>query len=79
MCPNQTGKPVMSDIDAGAIENSRHQYKLTCDACGSLTIALPAESARDPLAVLKCGRCGSPRGTLQSLRERSIGAGPGYL
>jgi hypothetical protein len=27
----------------------------------------------DPHAALTCGRCGSPRGTLQALRDRSIG------
>ncbi len=46
-------------------------YKLICDQCGSLTIALPAETSPSPHSVLTCGRCGAPRGTLQSLRDRS--------
>jgi hypothetical protein len=50
-------------------------FKLVCDQCGSLTIALPVEAQPDPCSVLKCGRCGSPRGTLQSLRDESIQAG----
>jgi Zn finger protein HypA/HybF involved in hydrogenase expression len=49
------------------------RFKLVCDNCGSLTIVLPNETESAPLVVLKCGRCGSPRGTLQALREMSIG------
>lgn len=55
-------------------------YKLICEQCGSLTITLPAEAICSPRTVLSCGRCGAPRGTLQSLRDRSsrIGlSGPG--
>lgn len=63
----------MSDFDADAVEERRHQYKLACEKCGSLTVALPAKLSPDPHAVLTCGRCGSPRGTLQALRDRSIG------
>jgi hypothetical protein len=44
-------------------------FKLVCEQCGSLTVALPIEAQPDPCSVLKCGRCGSPRGTLQSLRD----------
>jgi ribosomal protein S27AE len=46
-------------------------YKMICEQCGSLTIALPVEAKPSPNAVLSCGRCGAPRGTLQSLRDRS--------
>jgi hypothetical protein len=54
------------------------QFKLVCDSCGSLTIVLPNEADSAPFAVLKCGRCGSPRGTLQALREMSS-LGPRHL
>jgi len=74
-----TGKTVMRDMDPDAVEKSHLQYKLTCQQCGSLTVALPAESSPDPHALLKCGRCGSPRGTLQSLRDMSIGASTSYV
>ena len=47
------------------------QFKLVCDHCGSLTIVLPRASEPDPFIVLKCGRCESPRGTLESLRKIS--------
>lgn len=50
---------------------SEHHFKLVCDRCGSLTIVLPRASEPDPFIVLKCGRCESPRGTLQALREIS--------
>ncbi|MBT1512962.1 hypothetical protein KIP88_20950 [Bradyrhizobium sp. SRL28] len=50
-------------------------FKLVCEQCGSLTVALPVEAQPDPCSILKCGRCGSPRGTLQSLRETSVQAG----
>ena len=47
------------------------QFKLVCDHCGSLTIVLPRAVAPDPFVVLKCGRCESPRGTLEALRKVS--------
>jgi len=50
-------------------------FKPICEQCGSLTVALPIEAEPDPFSILKCGRCGSPRGTLQSLRDTSIQAG----
>ena len=50
-------------------------FKLVCEQCGSLTVALPVEAQPDPCSILKCGRCGTPRGTLQSLRDTSIQAG----
>jgi hypothetical protein len=52
----------------------QNQFKLVCDGCGSLTVALPSKVESVPFVVLKCGRCGSPRGTLQALREMSLGA-----
>jgi hypothetical protein len=52
----------------------QHQFKLVSDSCGSLTVALPSKIDSVPFVVLKCGRCGSPRGTLQALREMSLGA-----
>jgi Zn finger protein HypA/HybF involved in hydrogenase expression len=52
----------------------KNQFKVICESCGSLTIALPSEAETAPFIVLKCGRCGSPRGTLQALREMSVSA-----
>ena len=46
-------------------------YKMSCEQCGSLAITLPLEAIPSPDAVLSCGRCGAPRGSLQSLRDRS--------
>jgi transcription elongation factor Elf1 len=65
--------------DVDAVKKRHDQYKLTCERCGSLTIALPVDSRPDPHAILKCGRCGSPRGTLQSLRDRSVDARSSYM
>jgi hypothetical protein len=52
-------------------------FKLVCDRCGSLTVALPLEADPDPHSILSCGRCGSDRGSLQSLRQMSIGSNLG--
>jgi hypothetical protein len=52
------------------------EFKLVCEGCGSLTVVLPIGSNPDPQEVITCGRCGSPRGTLLMLRERSLRAGP---
>jgi hypothetical protein len=59
-------------VAANASLNDRQKFKLVCEQCGSLTVALPIEAQPGPCSVLKCGRCGSPRGTLQSLRDASI-------
>jgi len=63
------------DIEANVTLLNRQTFKLVCEQCGSLTVALPVEARPDPCSILKCGRCGSPRGTLQSLRDTSIQAG----
>ncbi|QHO78405.1 hypothetical protein ACH79_43310 [Bradyrhizobium sp. CCBAU 051011] len=63
------------DIETNAASMNRQTFKLVCEQCGSLTVALPVEALPDPCSILKCGRCGSPRGTLQSLRDTSIQAG----
>ena len=63
------------DIEANVASMERQTFKPICEQCGSLTVALPVEAQPDPYAILKCGRCGSPRGTLQSLRDISIQAG----
>jgi hypothetical protein len=52
------------------------EFKLVCESCGSLTVVLPSGSNPDPREVITCGRCGSPRGTLLMLRERSLRTGP---
>lgn len=57
----------------------RQTFKPFCDQCGSLTVALPIEAQPDPCSILKCGRCGSPRGTLQALRNTSIQPGIQYV
>jgi hypothetical protein len=51
---------------------NREEFELACESCGSLTIVLPVGSKFDPQEVIKCGRCGSSRGTLLMLRERSL-------
>jgi len=63
------------DIETSVALMGCQTFKLVCEQCGSLTVALPVEAQPDPCSVLKCGRCGSPRGTLQSLRDTSIQAG----
>ena len=63
------------DIEAGVTLMAGQTFKLVCEQCGSLTVALPTEAQPDPCSILKCGRCGSPRGTLQLLRDTSIQAG----
>ena len=63
------------DIETNVTLMGRQTFKLVCEQCGSLTVALPIEAQPDPCSILKCGRCGSPRGTLQSLRDTSIQAG----
>jgi hypothetical protein len=63
------------DIETGVTLMAGQTFKLVCEQCGSLTIALPIEARPDPCSILKCGRCGCARGTLQSLRDTSIQAG----
>jgi hypothetical protein len=63
------------DIEMSVAQINRQAFKLVCEQCGSLTVALPVEAQPDPCSILKCGRCGSPRGTLQALRDTSIQAG----
>ena len=63
------------DIETSGTLMGCQTFKLVCEQCGSLTVALPIEVQPDPCSILKCGRCGSPRGTLQSLRDTSIQAG----
>jgi hypothetical protein len=62
-------------IETNVTPVAAQSFKLVCEQCGSLTVALPIEVQPDPCSILKCGRCGSPRGTLQSLRDTSIQAG----
>jgi NAD-dependent SIR2 family protein deacetylase len=62
-------------VEPGVALMGGQTFKLVCEKCGSLTVALPVEARPDPSSILKCGRCGSPRGTLQSLRDTSIQAG----
>ena len=66
------------DVETKVTLMNGQTFKLVCERCGSLTVALPIEAQPDPCSILKCGRCGSPRGTLQSLRETSIQAGIRY-
>lgn len=63
-------------IETNVASMERQAFKPACEQCGSLTVALPVEARPDPCSVLKCGRCGSPRGTLQSLRDTSVRGGP---
>ena len=63
------------NFDASVALMDEHTFKPVCEQCGSLTVALPIEAQPDPCSILKCGRCGSPRGTLQSLRNTSIQPG----
>jgi hypothetical protein len=55
------------------------EFKLVCENCGSLTVVLPIGANPSPNDVIKCGRCGSPRGTLLMLREKSLRPGPALL
>jgi NAD-dependent SIR2 family protein deacetylase len=64
------------DIETNIASMSGQIFKPTCEQCGSLTVALPVEASPDPCSILKCGRCGSPRGTLQSLRDTSVRGEP---
>jgi transcription elongation factor Elf1 len=65
-------------MNLGPSADDALKYKLVCEKCGSLTVAMPVQAQPDPHSLLKCGRCGSPRGTLQSLRDCSIQADIGY-
>jgi hypothetical protein len=59
------------DFEADDAPTDHGDYKMICEQCGSLTVALPVEASPAPQSILKCGRCGAPRGTLQALRKRS--------
>lgn len=66
------------DVETDMRLVDRDDFKMICERCGSLTVTMPLEALPAPLSILKCGRCGAPRGTLQSLRKRSMQVGLNY-
>jgi ribosomal protein S27AE len=66
------------DVEFSRAPTDHSDYKLVCEQCGSLTVALPLEALLAPHSPLKCGRCGAPRGTLQALRAQSTKTGLKY-
>jgi hypothetical protein len=45
------------------------KFQFVCDACGSLTIRIADPEHAPDSAVVECGRCSSPRGTMAALRD----------
>ena len=45
------------------------KFKFVCDACGSLTIRIANPERALDTAVVECGRCKMPRGTMAALRD----------
>ena len=70
-CLNSDGDFSTMDCETEKVLVDPTDYKMICEQCGSMTITLPLELIPSPQSVLTCGRCGAPRGTLQSLRDRS--------
>ena len=64
------------EIDTAPLDAS--DFKLVCERCGGLTVAMPLEIQAQPRLLLQCGRCGAPRGTPRALRERSGQDGHNY-
>jgi hypothetical protein len=63
------------DVEIDMTPVDRDDFKMICEQCGSLTVTMPLEALPAPQSILNCGRCGAPRGTLQSLRKRSTQVG----
>lgn len=45
------------------------KFKFVCDVCGGLTIRIANPERAPDSAVVECGRCSSPRGTMAALRS----------
>ena len=45
------------------------KFKAVCDECGGLGIRIAHPESAPEATPIECARCGTPRGTLGSLRE----------
>jgi hypothetical protein len=52
--------------------NQQPAFKLVCDACGSPSVKIESPGTSLPTAMVTCGRCDAPRGTVAALRDRSL-------
>jgi hypothetical protein len=44
-------------------------FKVICDRCGNLSVKLPELSQQVATSVIRCGKCGEARGTLEELQH----------
>jgi DNA-directed RNA polymerase subunit RPC12/RpoP len=49
--------------------NTSVEFQMVCSECGSLTIKIENPESTSRGAVVYCGHCGAPRGTVGALRD----------
>jgi hypothetical protein len=49
--------------------NTKVEFQMVCDDCGSLTIKIENSEGASRRALVYCGHCGASRGTMGALRD----------
>jgi hypothetical protein len=54
-------------------------FQMVCDDCGSLAIRIEKPESASREAIVYCGDCGAPRGTVGALRDLAVRLGAHVL
>jgi transcription elongation factor Elf1 len=49
--------------------SDNHKFQFVCEACGNMAIKVESLEQAPETAIVACGRCHAPRGTLAALRD----------
>jgi predicted SprT family Zn-dependent metalloprotease len=58
--------------------NTKVEFQMVCDDCGSLTIKIENSEGASRKTVVYCGHCGASRGTMGALRDLADRPDPHY-